>query len=140
MAGVTVSFVADPVLAARVKEIARADGVTPSQVAARATALGTLLPASARRTLRFLLTEGDADAKDQLAVLVAKAIAQVGNAVLERQLLARAQAPEPGTDKETEEDLAEQAVRAVAEYHRKQQAADQAAESGASREVAGSAD
>jgi hypothetical protein len=132
--------VADPALAARVKEIARSDGVTPSQAAARATALGTLLPASARRTLRFLLTEGDDDAQNQLAVLMTKAIAQVGNAVLERQLLARAQALEPDADRETEEDLAEQAVTAVADYHRKQQAADQSEEPGASRQVIGSAD
>jgi hypothetical protein len=50
VAGVTVSFVADPPLAARVKAIARADGVTPSQAAARAAAVGTLIPPSARRT------------------------------------------------------------------------------------------
>jgi hypothetical protein len=123
MAGVTVSFVADPDLAERVKQIARSDGVTASQAAARASALGTLLPASARRTLRFILAEGGEDAQQQLRVLMARAIAQVGNMVIERQLLARAQTLDLGD--EDEADIAAQAVRAVADY-RHQQAAEHA--------------
>jgi len=92
MAGTTVSFVADPKLAARVKEIARSDGITQSQAAARASALGTLLPPAARRTFRVVLDEGSEETLDQLAVAIATAIAQIGNMVIERQLLAHAQA------------------------------------------------
>ena len=118
MAGVTVSFVADPKLAARVKEIARSDGVTPSQAAARASALGALLPPAARRMLRFILEEGGDEAQQQLAAVMAKAIAQVGNMVVERQLLARAQALGLDPSWETEEELADEAARAVAEHRR----------------------
>ncbi len=64
MAGTTVSFIADPKLAARVKEIARSDGVTQSQAAARAAALGALLSPAARRTLRFVLDQGGEDARN----------------------------------------------------------------------------
>jgi hypothetical protein len=98
MAGVTVSFVADPKLAARIKEIARSDGVTPRQAVARASALGTLLAPAARRTLRFVLDEGGEDAQRQLAVLMTKTLALVGNTVVERQLLAHAQEQGLGSD------------------------------------------
>ena len=117
LAGRTVSFVADPKLAARVKEIARSDGVTQSQAAARASALGALLSPAARRTLRFVLEEGGEDAQGQLEVAIAKAIAQVGNSVLERQLLARSRAGS-AADGGSEQDDASRAVLAVAD-HRK---------------------
>ena len=113
MAGTTVSFIADPKLAARVKEIARSDGVTQSQAAARAAALGALLSPAARRTLRFVLDQGGEDAQRQLAGAVAKAIAQVSNAVIERQLLARS-----GAAGGNEEGDAREAVDAVAAYRR----------------------
>jgi len=124
MAGVTLSFVADPALVARVKDIARTDGLTQSQATARASALGVLLPASARRTLRFVLAEGGDEAQQQLAMLMTKAIAHVGNTVLERQLLARANGPGMELGTETEEDLAAQAVQAVADYRREQREQD----------------
>jgi hypothetical protein len=123
MAGVTVSFVADPVLADRVKEIARSDGVTPSQAAARASALGVLLPASARRTLRFILTEGGSEDQRQLAVLMAKAIGQVGSMVLERQLLESARDGGLSGEEETEAEIDREAVQAVKDYHREQREA-----------------
>lgn len=118
VAGVTLSFVAGPALAARVKDIARSDGITPSQAAARASALGALLPAAARRTLRFVLTEGGDDAQRQLAALMTKAIAQVGNMVLERQLLAEVEKLGVSSCAESDQDLADQAVRAVEDYRR----------------------
>jgi hypothetical protein len=107
MPGTTVSFIADAKLAARVKEIAKSDGVTQSQAAARASALGALLSPAARRTLRFVL---------DLGVALAKAIAQVGNSVLERQLLARSQAAGSSLDAQSEEADARRAVDAVAAY------------------------
>lgn len=122
MAGETLSFVASPRLTARIRDIARSDGVTPSKAAARAAALGAMLPAAARRTLRFVLTEGDEDARKQLTDLVTKAVAQVGNATIERQLLAQAQKLGPHAGVETEDELAEQSVRAVADYRREQAA------------------
>ncbi len=106
MAGITVSFVAEPPLAARVKDIARSDGVTPSQAAARAVALGALLPPAARRTLRFILAEGGDEARERLTALLSKAIAQVGNAVVEQQLLARA--PRSAAEGDAGDDVAEQ--------------------------------
>jgi plasmid stabilization system protein ParE len=48
MAGTTVSFVADRGLVERVQEIAKADGVSQSQAAARASAFGALLPSASR--------------------------------------------------------------------------------------------
>jgi hypothetical protein len=45
MKGVTVSFLADPEIAAKVKEAARIDGVSQSQGTARAVASGVLLSA-----------------------------------------------------------------------------------------------
>ena len=120
MAGVTVSFVADPALADRVREIARSDGVTPSQAAARASALGALLPASARRTLRFILTEGDSEDQRQLAVLLAKAIGHIGNSVLERQLLETAHARGLSGEEETEADIDWEAVQSVKDYRREE--------------------
>ena len=117
MAGTTVSFIADPKLAARVKEIARSDGVTQSQAAARASALGALLSPAARRTLRFVLEEGGEEAQKQLAVAIAKAIAQVGNSVIERQLLARSR--ETGlVQDDSDEDDAKRAVDAVKDYRK----------------------
>jgi hypothetical protein len=121
MAGVTLSFVADAALVARVKDIARSDGITASQAAARTSALGALLPTAARGTLRFLLTEGGVEAERQLATLVTKAIGRVGNTVLERQLLARAQALGVDPGAQSDEDLADQAVQVVEAYRREQQ-------------------
>lgn len=123
MAGVTVSFVADPALADRVKEIARSDGVTPSQAAARASALGSLLPASARQTFRFILTEGGEEDQRQLAVLMAKAIGQVANMVLERQLLESARGKGLSGEEETGEVIEREAVQAVNDYRREQREA-----------------
>ena len=127
MAGTTVSFIADAALTARIREIARSDGVTQSQAAARASALGALLPPAARRTLRFVMDEGGDDARHQLSAVLAKAIAQVGNQVLERQLLAHASTAGLARENarsaflgstETEEELAQVAVEAVADHHR----------------------
>lgn len=132
MAGTTVSFIADAALTARIREIARSDGVTQSQAAARASALGALLPPAARRTLRFVMEEGGDDARQQLAAVLAKAIAQVGNRVLERQLLARADAAGLAPT-ETEEELARLAVEAVADRHR--QRAGDASETGDRQEA-----
>lgn len=132
MAGTTVSFIADAALTARIREIARSDGVTQSQAAARASALGALLPPAARRTLRFVMDEGGDDARKQLSAVLAKAIAQVGNQVLERQLLARADAAGLARENarsaflgstEIEEELARLAVEAIAD-HRRQRAGD----------------
>lgn len=120
MAGVTVSFVADPILADRVREIARSDGVTPSQAAARAAGLGALLPATARRTLRFILTEGGGEDQRQLAVLMAKAIGQIGSIVLERQLLDSARTRGLSGQGETERETAREAVQAVKDHRRDQ--------------------
>lgn len=114
MAGTTISFRADPKLAARVKEIARSDGVTQSQAAAQASAVGALLPAAARRALRFVLEEGDEEAQKQLATVIAKAIGQVSNRVLEQQLLARANGLGLDGTEETEKELTDRAVKAVA--------------------------
>ena len=118
MAGITVSFIADPKLAARVKEIARSDGVTQSQAAARAAALGAMLPMVARRTLRFVLEEGGEEAQKHLASAMAKAIAQVGNSVIERQLLARSREPGLVQDDGSEEEDAIRAVNAVRDYRK----------------------
>lgn len=103
MAGVTVSFVANPALAAQMKEIASADGISASQAVARASALGAMLPASARRAFRRILDAGDHEAHRELAVLVARAIAQTGNNMVQRQLLKRA-------EKETSENMNEEAL------------------------------
>ena len=118
MAGTTISFVADPNLAARIKDIAKSDGVTQSQAAARASALGTLLSPAARRTLRFVLGEGGEDGQRRLAVALAKAIAQVGHSVLEQQLLARSQAAGLPLHGDSEEEDARRAVDAVAQYRK----------------------
>src|SRR5260221_3184961 len=104
MAGTTVSFVADPKLAARIKEIAQSDGITQSQAAARALAFGALLPTAARRALRSVLEEGGEEAQKELAVVIAKAIGQVSNRVLERQLLERAKRLGLDSEAETEEE------------------------------------
>jgi predicted DsbA family dithiol-disulfide isomerase len=120
MAGTTVSFVADLKLAERVREIARSDGVTQSQAAARASALGALLPTAARRALRFLMEQGGEDAQTQLATEIAKAIGRVSNRVLGEQLLLRAQQLGLDTKAATQDDLANEAVKAVADYYREQ--------------------
>lgn len=117
MAGVTMSFVASSDLAAQMKEIARIDGVSASQAAARAAALGAMLPASARRMFRRILNEGDAEAQRELAGLVARAVAQAGQAFVQRQLLRQAEGG-GAADLMTEEALAEEAVRAVEGYIR----------------------
>ena len=118
MAGTTVSFMADPALAACIGEIARVDGVTRNQAAARASALGVLLSPAARRALRLVLDEGGNDARQLLAVALAKAVAQVGNRVLERQLLAHADV-DGLASAETEEEVVRSAVKAVADHRRK---------------------
>ncbi len=102
MAGVTVSFVAEPELAARVKEAARIDGVSQNQAAARAAASGVLLSAAARRNLRFALEQGGVEAQRELAAALSRAVTQVANLVLKRQLLeqARASGREPATEAE----------------------------------------
>ena len=117
MAGSTLSFVADPTLVARIKEIAKSDGVSQSQAAARASAFGAMLSPAARKTLRFALEEGGAEATEQLTVAIAKAIAQVGNMVLERQLLSRGRQAGPDVDGSEEED-AKEAVDAVKSYRK----------------------
>jgi len=111
MAGVTVSFVAEPGLVARVKEAARIDGVTQSQAAARAAASGVLLSPAARRSLRFALEEGGAEAQRDLATALSRAVTLVANAVLKRKLLERAQAT--GAGPSSEEEILEEASRAV---------------------------
>jgi hypothetical protein len=121
MAGRTVSFIADPSLEERVAEIARADGVTRSQAAARASAFGTLLPTAARRAGRFVLEEGDDEAQRQLTAGIAKAIARASNVLLERRLLAQAEV-RGRTSNETEEQLEARAVGAVAAYRKESRA------------------
>jgi len=118
MAGTTISLKADPRLAARVRAIARVDGITQSQAAERAAALGALLSPSARRALRFVLKEGGEEAQKQLAVAVAKAIAQVGNSVLERQLLARNREVGLLPDDHSEQDDASRATGGVKDYRK----------------------
>ena len=115
MAGRIVSFVADPILEERVAEIARADGVTRSQAAARASAIGTLLSTAARRAARFVVEEGDEEAQKHLTAGIAKAIARTSNHLLERKVLAQSKALGQVTD-ETEEQLSDRAVAAVAAY------------------------
>jgi hypothetical protein len=111
MAGVTVSFVAEPELAARVKEAARIDGVSQSQAAARAAASGVLLSTAARRNLRFALEQGGAEAQRDLAAALSRAALQVANAVLKRQLLERAAGEPP-----PEADILNEAEAAVRRY------------------------
>jgi hypothetical protein len=119
MAGTTVSFVADRGLVERVQEIAKADGVSQSQAAARASAFGALLPSASRMTLRFILEEGGPVAEQELVSAIVKAIARVGNAVLERQVLADAARMGRNHGGETEEDLAHMSVEAVRDTRRK---------------------
>ena len=120
MAGVSLSFVASPRVAERIREIAGSDGITASQAVARSLALGVGLPSSARRTLRFVLSEGGEEARSQLISEVTKAIARVGNSVVEARLRTHAKAHGSGVLGETEEELAAQAVQAVADYRREQ--------------------
>jgi hypothetical protein len=112
-AGRTVSFIADQSHENRVAEIARADGVTRSQAAARSSALGALPPAAARRAARLIIEEGDEEAQRQLSMALAKAIARTSNALLERQLLAEAE-KRGLTTNETDAELEARAVNAVA--------------------------
>jgi hypothetical protein len=114
MAGITVSFVADPALAARVKETARIDGVTQSQAAARAVASGILLSPAARRNLRFALEEGGAEAAGDLAVALSRAVAQAANAVIKRKLLEQARTAQ--VEPSSEEDILGEATLAVRRY------------------------
>ena len=111
MAGVTLSFVAEPELVARVKETARIDGVTASHAAARAAAFGVLLSPAARRSLRFVLEEGGVEATRDLAVSLSRAVAQVANSVLKRQLLD--QARNASLESSSEEDVLNEATAAV---------------------------
>ncbi len=66
-----------------------------------------------------------------------KAIGQVGNLVLERQLLA--QAVDSDVDQDAEEHRAQQAVAAVADFLYQQGKADCSEEPGAARQTIGSA-
>jgi hypothetical protein len=116
-AGKTLSFIADASHENRVAEIARADGVTRSQAAARISALGVLPPPSARRAARFILEEGDEEAQRQLSMALAKAIARTSNALLERKLLDQAETRGLTTD-ETEAALEAHAIDAVAAYRK----------------------
>jgi len=116
MPGMTMSFVADPELVERLKEIARSDGVSQSQAAARAAALGALLPSAARRNVRLLLAEDGTDVQNRLAVLLSRAVAQVSNEMLQKRLVERSP-----VDLGPEEAIAEEAVRAVAKYRRAHQ-------------------
>jgi len=120
-AGKTVSFIAEPSHEERVAEIARADGVTRSQAAARISALGVLPPTAARRAARFILEEGDDEAQRQLSTALAKAIARTSHALLERKLLGQADARGLTTN-ETEEELEAHAVDAVATYRKERRA------------------
>jgi len=114
VAGVTVSFVAEPGLAARVREVARVDGVTQSQAAARAVAVGVLLPPAARRSLRLVMEEGGVEDQNELAAELSRAVNIVAHGVLDRQLkeLARARGGEPPS----EEEILEEATNAVRRY------------------------
>jgi hypothetical protein len=84
MAGVTVSFVAEP------------------ELAARAAASCVLLSAAARRNLRFAWEQGGAEAPRELAAALSRTVTQVANSVLKWQLLehARASEREPATEAE----------------------------------------
>jgi hypothetical protein len=121
MAGVNMSFVAKPELAERVREIARTDGVSPSQAVARAATVGALVPTAARRALRFILEAGDAEAEEELAAALSRAIAKVSAGVLDRKLAAQAALREG--EPPSEEELMERAVQAVAAYRRRSSAA-----------------
>src|SRR5277367_2554029 len=110
MAGINMSFVVAPEVAERLQSAARVDGVTPSRATSLAVILGAFLPAHARRLLRFIVEEGGDEAVRDLQDRVTRAISVVGNSVLERQLLERAQ--ERGAlpaDTTEEEDAAESA-------------------------------
>jgi hypothetical protein len=113
-AGVNLSFVAEPDLAARVKEAARIDGVSQSQAAARAAASGVLLSAAARRSLRFALEHGGPEARHDLSIALSRAVTQVANAVIKRQLLEKARAS--GLEPPAEQDILDEAVSAVAHH------------------------
>lgn len=123
MAGGHLSFVADPSLVSRVKEIARADGTTASKAAARAAALGTMLPAASRRTLQKILADGNDEVRQALVALLTRAVAQAGNMMVEQQLLEAARAKGLGTGPQDEHALAEEAALAVDEYRRKERVA-----------------
>lgn len=123
MAGEHLSFVADPALVKKVREIAHADGTTASQAAARAAALGAMLPASARRTLQTILRDGNEEVRSALVALLARAVAQAGNMMVEQQLLAAARERGVQAGPEDDETLALEAVRAVEEHRNGQRAA-----------------
>jgi hypothetical protein len=111
VAGVNVSFVAEPELADRVNEAARIDGVSRSQAAARAAASGVLLSAAARRSLLFTLGQGGPEARQELSIALSRAVTQVANSVIKRQLLEKALAS--GAGPSTEQDILDEAVAAV---------------------------
>ncbi len=114
MAGVTVSFIAEPDLVARVKEAARTDGVSLSQAAARAAASGVLLSPAARRSLRFALEEGGLEAQRDLGIALSRAVTLVANAVVKRKLLERSRAT--GAAPSSEEEIVEEATDVVARH------------------------
>jgi hypothetical protein len=120
VAGVNLSFVAEQDLADRVKEAARIDGVSQSQAAARAAALGVLLSAAARRNVRFALEQGGAAARQDLSLAVSRAVTQVADAVIKRQL--REKALVSAAAPPTEEEILDEAVGAVDRNTRRQDA------------------
>jgi hypothetical protein len=73
--------------------------------------------------LRFILTEGGEEDQRRLAVLMTKAIGQVGNMVIERQLLESAQGKGLSGKEETEAAIERDAVQAVNDYRRGQREA-----------------
>lgn len=119
MAGVSMSFVADPSLAAQMKEIARIDGISTSQAAARASAFGALVPAAARRTLRRVMEEGDDAVRQELVAQISQAIGRAGQLTVERRLLNTAIGLHGDRPESTEEELAAEAVRLVESVERK---------------------
>jgi hypothetical protein len=82
--------------------------------------LGVLLSAAARRNVRFALEQGGAAARQDLSLAVSRAVTQVADAVIKRQLrekaLASAAAPP------TEEEILDEAVGAVDRNTRRQDA------------------
>lgn len=85
---------------------------------AQTSDLGALLSPAALKTLRFILAQGGEKGKRQLGVAVAEAIPQVGDAVVERQLLMRSRTIGLPSNDENEEEDASGAVDAVADYRK----------------------
>jgi hypothetical protein len=110
-----------PDLALRVREAARIDGISQSQAAARAVSCGVLLSPAARRNLRFLLAEGGPDAERDLADALSRAVAQVANDAIKKQLLD--QARKAGTEPPAEAAILDEAAAAVRRHRNRQSAA-----------------